>query len=172
MAKGSGTWKWVGAIGLLSACGGNAFVLADAAPQGDAVKDSGPDEAEAPPMASGVFCGLATTCDTRPVCCTGVSTGTSCAENAGQCGCVTRLACANDTTCPAAQPICCIRSATDPSCGSPVFQATCNLACADGTRVCDPSAPGCPGAKTCLTDQSSLEAVGLPVGQGFGVCGN
>ncbi len=191
MGRSSGAWRWVGALGLLGACGGKEFVLADASSQaetmdaaaeasdrgpeamdgGSEANDSGP-ESNAPPATSGVYCGSMTTCDTRPVCCTGVSTGTSCAQTQAQCGCVTRLTCAQDKACPSGQPICCIRSATDPMCGSaPVFQATCSVACGGGTRLCAPDASACPGSKTCLTDQTSLGAVGLPYGQGFGVCG-
>lgn len=162
-------------MGLVAACGGNAFVLGGG-PTPDAALDvgqeSGPGAPDGPVMTSTVFCGPAMKCDTKPICCTGVNTGISCADSPGGCGCVTRLACASDGNCPAAQPVCCIRSVADPMCGGSVFLATCNTACAVGTRLCDPAAPACPGNKACSTDSGKLQDVGLPQGQGFGVCGN
>jgi hypothetical protein len=188
-----GAWRALlfGSVGILSACGGKAFVLDAASSQVETMDaaaeamdaaaeamdaaaeamDGGP-EADSPPATTGVYCGRMTTCDTKPVCCTGATTGTSCAKTPADCSCVTRLTCAEDTGCPAGQPVCCIRSTTDPMCGSaPVFQATCTIACVGGTRLCAPDGSACPASKTCLTDQTSLGTVGLPYGQGFGVCG-
>lgn len=140
---------------------------------GGPTHDGGPDVADAPVMASGVYCGPATTCEGKPICCTGVTTGTSCAVDPAGCGCFTRLACSSDGECSAAQPICCIRSVANPSCGSAVFQSTCSLTClASGMRLCAPAAPTCPGNKACSTESGSLQTVGLPEGQGFGVCAN
>ncbi|MGA7119849.1 MAG: hypothetical protein WBY94_07125 [Polyangiaceae bacterium] len=180
-----------GSVGILSACGGKAFVLAGAgspvetmdaaaeamdsaaeAMDGGAETMDGEAEVDSPPATTGVYCGRTMTCDAKPVCCTGATTGTTCAKTPADCSCVTRLTCAEDTGCPAGQPVCCIRSTTDPNCGSaPVFQATCTIACVGGTRLCAPDGSACPGTKTCLTDQTSLGAVGLPYGQGFGICG-
>jgi hypothetical protein len=183
MARGLGAWRWVVAIGLVGACGGDPFVLGDASAPGQSLdgsaKDGGvPQEAgsDAPPSASSVYCGPTATCAAKPICCTGVTTGTSCAAMMSGCGCVTRLACSSNSNCPAAQAYCCIRSVSDPSCGTNLFVAACSpLPCGGGaTRLCDPNAavPGCAGSKACATDTSALQNVGLPTGQGFGVCGN
>jgi hypothetical protein len=174
MARTLGALRFVAALGLIGACGGNPFVLDGGAGDGGPNETGGPQNAGVVPPTGAVYCGSAATCGAlKPICCTGVTTGTSCADNPAGCGCVTRLACASDGNCSAAQPICCIRSTPDPSCGSSVLLATCSLACTlGGTRLCDPNAatPGCPGNKGCSTDSGSLQAVGLPEGQGFGVC--
>jgi hypothetical protein len=120
---------------------------------------------------SPVRCGAALTCSgSTPVCC--LSSPPTCAHL--ECGCSTQLECASDLDCPLPTlGTCCIDNRNDAACASGHIVARCSLSCSGGAQqLCDPNAATlqCPSGQQCSPDSGDLQNVGLPSGQGYGVC--
>jgi hypothetical protein len=181
----------IGTLGLMTACGGQAFVLSDASNPGDASSlgdasrgpETGPTidatpDASATPDANILLCNpTAQPCAYGGTCCTGTTgpAAASCAGAGGTCGeCQTKLHCTSDANCQAATtPHCCVGPTDDSNCsGNAFFMSVCRLAClATETRMCDPNvALSCPLGKTCSANGGDVQKWQLPQGNGYGVC--
>jgi hypothetical protein len=171
-----GAWSCVGAIVAMSACGGEAFVFGDASPDVAAPDAAAPVDASQDGTLRDVSPSNLVLCPNKPcqsqTCCTMVSAPNSSNCTGGACGCSTQLDCWSDANCAGAMTVCCIGSRTDTQCGSSHFVAQCRVACLTGeSRLCDPNASHCASLKpACSVDSGDLQNVGLPPGQGYGVC--
>jgi hypothetical protein len=188
MTRGSGGWRYgawrcigrrglegcAGAVILVSACGGQAFVLAGGSGDGSTGPEGDSGVAEASPVPTTTALACSTPCSVSSICCTATSeTAGHCTGGGGICApCETVLRCTSDPNCPGAH--CCVGPVADMACsGNAYFMGQCKPAClGTETRLCDPSgAASCPvGRSTCSTSDSDLHAWGLPTGQGYGVC--
>jgi hypothetical protein len=173
-------------LGYVGGCGGSAFTSGgtdggsgspsdasseaapEAAPDGppsDSAGSSGGGDGEA--GSSGVQCGATVCTGTAPLCC--ATTSPTCAHV--NCGCTTELACTSDAECGGAQPVCCISQVMDAVCPSGRLLARCSITCGgDAARLCTAADTACPSGRTCSMDSGDLQNVGLPSGQGIGVC--
>jgi hypothetical protein len=175
MTRGSGVWRCIGALAVMAGCGGDPFVLTDASTTDSSTDAGGGSDrasqdatSDAPPLKADVLCGNVMC--VGGTCCTGVSGSGHCTVG-GSCGtCETQLRCASDDNCPGLQH-CCARLVADPSCdGGGYYQATCGLACVNGSALCVRNGAACPSNRGCSENANDLAAVGLPVNQGYGVC--
>jgi hypothetical protein len=172
-------YRWVGATLLLAACGGDPFVFnPDAAAGGPDANDTSPDTGrDAASLSSAVLCpGNNQPCSRAlnppQTCCTSVDPAHPSSCTGGSCGCDTQLECASDFNCALPTPVCCIGTRTDSACSAGHRYAQCRSVCVGGeSRLCDPRSARCPAARpTCSADSGDLQSVGLPSGQGYGVC--
>jgi hypothetical protein len=144
---------------------------ADAGTQDGALEASAPDASAIDGGGTGVPCGAEMSCPpATPVCCL-ASTAPSCAHV--QCGCDTQLACASDLDCPGLMPLCCIGNVQD-NCSAGHFVSLCKMTClGSDSHLCDPNSKTIQClSKSCSTNPGDLQNVGLPAGEGYGVCAN
>lgn len=183
MARGSGAWKWVGAITLVTACGGEPFVLVDDAGSADGQPQDvrSQDVTSDGPAKADLVCRVG--CQVGSVCCIGMGGNASCAMGMGLCGtCDTNLRCASDENCPTLMPHCCIGALQTSQCnGNKDFVAQCRIVCPAGeARLCDPTVAAspsvCPSMQKCSSNPNDLQTWGLPQNTGpplnqlYGVC--
>jgi hypothetical protein len=202
MARGSGArrhaaWRFIwrdaarvaqssaaGALTLMTACGGQAFVLSDAAGPGDASTgpetgptiDATPDASSSPDSDVLVCNPMAQPCLYGSTCCTGTAgaAAASCTVGGTCPDCATKLRCTSDANCQAtAIPHCCVGPVADTACsGNAFFASVCRLTCmSTETRMCDPDvAASCPLGKSCSGNDGDVQKWGLPPGIDYGVC--
>jgi hypothetical protein len=134
--------------------------------------EGGGGEASPPVEAglSGTYCGPQLRCTG-----TGSQQGTlCCVENitppgyacaATHCACETQLGCSDDTGCPGQK--CCIAQRVEGTCATGHYVSYCGTVC--DTHMCNPAGPStqCGPPQACSGNGT---AVGLPAGQGFGIC--
>ncbi|MDP8999411.1 MAG: hypothetical protein M3O46_04800 [Myxococcota bacterium] len=166
MVTTSLAWKWLGAAVVVSACGGDPFVLGDAsAVDAQFAGRDGNSEALAP--TGKIFC-ADQTCNAGQNCCTSASSPSSsnCRDTACN-GCNTVLTCSSEANCPG--QFCCARVTIDGNCsGGYRYGASCQPTCPVAQRLCDPNGQGCSGGRNCSTSSNALALVGLP--PSYGVC--
>jgi hypothetical protein len=176
-----------GALALMTACGGQAFVLSDASSPGDASTgdastgpETGPaiDASPVTPLDAAASPNLAcfAPCQVGSTCCIATNENGHCTQGTGACSpCETRLHCTSDLNCTGGQACCVVSMANTDTCsnGQPFVSQCQATACAAGqARLCDPSGVPCPAAalRKCSTSGSDLQPWNLPTNQGYGVC--
>lgn len=164
---GGGTGDGAGAAEGSSGDAGPGDGASDASTDGGGA--DGPSTNEA--GATGTYCGPSLTCtglggQQGTVCCVSTATPPSYDCASVDCSCSTQLSCTDDDGCPGQH--CCIDEEKESTCAAGHYVSQCAAVCTGG-HLCNPvGASGqCLVTQTCSENATS---VGLPDGEGFGLC--